>query len=892
MRLSWAAVADLVGDASKLQNATNWRPKHSLNNMMKALLDERRTAEKAIMKTNGEHFRENTRGVGHVGVGSLATNKREWSVKLVRSLFHFLFDRWSARAVGHVDKFEQCVVYGWACFPNDSRRRCLVDVFLNGSFVGQALANLHRADLLSAGVGDGAHGFELDLRHTNLGSSLKSGIPLKLEAFALDASRTRLISHLDPVPTGTRAQPPANAECYIRETFKNPSRPEVLTRFHQARASAQVLFCERLLAATPIGGPPGCLGRPIGAYQDFVRLQGKREGLFEPSLTLSESAEFLKWYLSTYGRTRGVLRAPLSASDISFLNDGPKIGHSRAQEMFAGLFAKPEENADPVQSVFLWGAFNAAVLAVEDCLISNADLSLAATSERPKQEPYPLSPFMRLFIKGNPFLASLRTSTIEERAFVYFVVMLFATAAPHLLKFIPPAWRDALVAKNDEGRTLFDKLSDATFAPQPAPINAETWKALITSRDFNLRINDFATRSTTGARIYAAARELAPVGLADVQVIGPVTRALGVGASCRRLVRALELTGYAIRCCDFSLDHPNKTVESPDLPLSPLGPARVNILHLNLEELPKAVAYCADVFSGAYNIAFPYLELAPPSPIQILGLSLVDEVWAASHFIADTLASYAKTFVAGSCCDDAVPIGRVMARKRAYGGFISIDDFVFLTAGDALSSAHRKNPLGAARAFLHAFPDNPRVRLVIKTHSTEKAHGPYEQAVWRALRSLAEADSRISLMDEYIDEASHYALIEGCDAFLSLHRAEGLGYHILEAMRLGTPVITTAYSGNTDFCTDMTAFLVPYRLIPVVPAYPNATPDQRWADPDHSVAVKQLRRLYEDREAAREKADAARNFVATRFSARALAQNVSIRLKDLVGEKLGAICRD
>jgi len=789
---------------------------------------------------------------------------------------------------GYIDKVERGVLYGWACLPKYPTRRCLVDVFVDGAFAGQSLANLRRDDLRSAGVGDGAHGFELDLRRAD------AETPRKIEAFVLDAGRMRLDSNIDPTLKQTQTTPPASAVGYLRETFGTLSRSPAVTWARQENSSSPKKLYEVLAAPTLIEGSPICLGRPIGAYQDFVRLRGQQERLFEPSLTLSESAAFLQWYLSTYGRMRGTMRAPLSAFDIDFLNEAPMAGGpSRAQEIFSGLFANAAKNTDALENAFFWGVFNAVVLAIEDCLVPDADQrSLATPSESRNEESYPLSPFMRLFARRNPFLANLRVSTGEERAFLYFVVMLFATSAPHLLKFTPPTWRDALITKNAKGVTLFDQLSEATFAPLSARIDAETWKLLIATRDFDLRVNDFATRTTKGSRIYAAARALAPVARADIQVIGPVTRALGVGASCRRLVRALELTGYEIRCCDFSLDHPNKIIESQSATPSPLGPARVNILHLNLEELPKAIAYCADAFSNAYNVAFPYLELAPPSPAQLLGLSLVDEVWAASRFIADALASHAKTFVAGSCCDDAVPIGRDLARLRAYGDSVSTEDFVFLTASDALSSAHRKNPLGAARAFLQAFPNNPRVRLTIKTHSTERADSPYEQAVWRALRSLAKADNRISLIDAYLDEPTHYALIEGSDAFVSLHRAEGLGYNLLEAMQLGTPVIATSYSGNVDFCAAKTAFLVSYRLVPVEPVlYPNATPGQHWAVPDHSAAVEQFRLVYEDRAAAREKADAARRLVTSRFSTLAFARNLSVRLEGVLGDRSGVFHR-
>ncbi|MCX7898558.1 MAG: glycosyltransferase, partial [Methylocystis sp.] len=358
---------------------------------------------------------------------------------------------------------------------------------------------------------------------------------------------------------------------------------------------------------------------------------------------------------------------------------------------------------------------------------------------------------------------------------------------------------------------------------------------------------------------------------------------LGIGASCRRLARALECTRFSFRRCDFSLDHPNKFMDAPEK-LSPPSRAQINILHLNPEELPKAIAYMPDIFTGAHNVAFSYVELSPPAPAQMLGLSLVDEVWGATNFIVETLAPFARTHWIGGSCDDVEPIGYEAARLRAYADF-SPEDFIFLTVGDALSGVHRKNPLGAARAFLHAFPGHMNVRLVIKTHSVEKAHSPQEQAAWRAIHALAEADRRISVIDAYMDDGDHHALIEGANALVSLHRAEGLGYHLLEAMALGTPVVATTYSGNTDFCTEQTCFPVPATIEAVDPSlYPGAGAAQFWADPDHLAAVAQLRRVYLDDAARRKVAKAAREMVASRYSTESFARALEARLSAILKE--------
>ena len=116
------------------------------------------------------------------------------------------------------------------------------------------------------------------------------------------------------------------------------------------------------------------------------------------------------------------------------------------------------------------------------------------------------------------------------------------------------------------------------------------------------------------------------------------------------------------------------------------------------------------------------------------------------------------------------------------------------------------------------------------------------------VREICASDARIILLDQLLSEERHHALIEGADCFVSLHRSEGLGYHLLEAMYFKVPVITTAYSGPMDFCSQETAYLTEFKSVHVDPLrYHRANAEQVWADPNYRHAASQMRPVFNDR---------------------------------------------
>ena len=113
------------------------------------------------------------------------------------------------------------------------------------------------------------------------------------------------------------------------------------------------------------------------------------------------------------------------------------------------------------------------------------------------------------------------------------------------------------------------------------------------------------------------------------------------------------------------------------------------------------------------------------------------------------------------------------------------------------------------------------------------------------LIDAAAARDDIEVWDTYLSSRDRLALVAMVDCYASLHRSEGLGLTMAEAMALGTPVVATAFSGNLDFMDDDSALLVPATEIPIGPGhlYPA---EGTWADPDLDVAAAHLRRLHDD----------------------------------------------
>jgi glycosyltransferase involved in cell wall biosynthesis len=305
----------------------------------------------------------------------------------------------------------------------------------------------------------------------------------------------------------------------------------------------------------------------------------------------------------------------------------------------------------------------------------------------------------------------------------------------------------------------------------------------------------------------------------------------------------------------------------------------INVIHFNPDVIIENVSqFGAEQFDGRYNIGFFFWETSKACLAHRLGAHLVDEIWVATEYNRQVFQAITDkpVIVVGT------PVPRIddlSWASRDYFG-LPAGAFTFLYTFDGASRFTRKNPQGAVRAFQQAFPDDVGVRLVLKTQNTQWLTAADEH-IYAELRRQSERDRRIIVIDESFSANEVHGLISVCDCYVALHRSEGFGYGMAEAMKLRVPVIATGYSGNADFTTEETAWPVRHRLVPV-PArdFVYEEEGQEWADPDlEHAAMRMLEVRTDPRREAR--LEAAHALVHARYDAAVVGRTYRERIASI-----------
>lgn len=193
---------------------------------------------------------------------------------------------------------------------------------------------------------------------------------------------------------------------------------------------------------------------------------------------------------------------------------------------------------------------------------------------------------------------------------------------------------------------------------------------------------------------------------------------------------------------------------------------------------------------------------------------------------------------------------------------ISPEEFVVFFNFD-FGSYHRKNPKATIRAFAEGLEDRPNARLVFKTMG---ARNHVDQlAELKALAAELGVADRFTVITDYLPHAELYSLTAACDVYISLHRGEGFGIGMAEAMLFAKPVVATDWSASSEFVKDGSAMPVPYKLVPVKPDEYFVSMKE-WADADVSAAAAALRRLHDDQGFREEIGRRGKEFIEDHFS--------------------------
>ena len=330
-----------------------------------------------------------------------------------------------------------------------------------------------------------------------------------------------------------------------------------------------------------------------------------------------------------------------------------------------------------------------------------------------------------------------------------------------------------------------------------------------------------------------------------ITVAGYFNAELGVGEGGRLTARVVEATG--IDFTTFTTTAWNSRQEHPfELQTEPNRNFDTNIVAVNADQFPYFVRDMGpEFFSGRYTIGQWAWEVEEFPKEFWPALDLVDEVWALSEFNRASIAAVTDKPVFTVPLPILEPTVAPGLTRASFG---LPEGVMFLFSFDLLSILERKNPLGLINAFQRAFTPGEGPVLVLKILNGEQRVDDLERIRW-----ACESRPDIVIIDDYLGHDEYGALLALADCYVSLHRSEGLGLTMAEAMALGKPVIATGYSGNLDFMSSETAYLVPWTPIPVPPGCDPYPVSAVWADPDLDTAARLMRQVVLSREEAIER---------------------------------------
>lgn len=320
----------------------------------------------------------------------------------------------------------------------------------------------------------------------------------------------------------------------------------------------------------------------------------------------------------------------------------------------------------------------------------------------------------------------------------------------------------------------------------------------------------------------------------SVRYVGFLAESSGYGQAARSHLLALASAGESVHARSVTL-----SPEPRDLEPDPArgrevrrlarrtGPYDTVIVHTPAHHLPKFRE------PNRRNIGVVAWETERVPRNWHAPLAAMDELWVPSTFCEQAFTRATRTKV--HVIPHPIPSFEYQGPRDLPG----VDPNVFLFTA-IFEWSDRKNPFGLLAAFRDAFSGMKDVALFLKIGTR---FGAVPSRVLRDLRKRCRDVNVIACLED-VSESTMRRIFARSDALVSLHRAEGFGLTLAEAMAASVPVVATGYSGNLDFMDETCAYLVPHRLVPVRETITKVVVferDMHWAEPDHDAAVDALR---------------------------------------------------
>jgi glycosyltransferase involved in cell wall biosynthesis len=322
-----------------------------------------------------------------------------------------------------------------------------------------------------------------------------------------------------------------------------------------------------------------------------------------------------------------------------------------------------------------------------------------------------------------------------------------------------------------------------------------------------------------------------------VNVIGYINSNFGLANTCRSFISALQNTNIKINLIEKTI--PGKNREK-HYQVNDSANFRVNIHSYN----PNLSKF-KHLFKDRYNIGIWFFELEHLPDQWKKDVKNYDEIWATSSYIEDIFTKELPNTKIRRINHPLPPIQKLDKNLAKSHFNLSPEDFLCLFIFDFDSDIERKNPIAVIKSFQQAFTNNTDAKLIIKSHS-----GSPSQI--KEIDLAIGSDKRILHYSENWAHKDVNILLNSCDVYISLHRSEGVGLTLLEAIALEKPTLSTNYSGNLDFCKKEWAELVDYEMVEVskdsayYKFYGLQDKDIKWANPKIEDASVKLKRIYDN----------------------------------------------
>lgn len=365
---------------------------------------------------------------------------------------------------------------------------------------------------------------------------------------------------------------------------------------------------------------------------------------------------------------------------------------------------------------------------------------------------------------------------------------------------------------------------------------------------------------------------------AGVNVFGFLNGEFGLGEAVRLIIKAFNNAEVPVSLINYDINtnHRHKDDTFTNYDKEAIYP--INLVLLGPTEGKRVVLHYPDksFFKDKYNIFYLNWESEYISPEFVDNLSFYDEIWVPAQYCKDTLDKFFDLPV--KVVPYPIEIEVDDEKEVEVENFYPNDSFNFLFMFDYNSTLERKNTLKLIDAFEKAFgKEDESVCLIIKTSKSDRF-----TTEKNLLESKIIGFKNIKIVEKIYDKPVLHKIIKACDAYVSLHKSEGFGLTMAEAMYYGNPVIATNYSGNLQFMNDENSFLVDFEKSKISSSNLNYDSETLWSEPNVEHAAEQMKIVRENSDFVKSKAAKGQETILTDLSAKKIGMLVKNRVEEIM----------